>query len=282
MASAGIAAVCKTRTAVLALPAALLLGACAGGSGAPAAAPTTAPQTDQTVTDLAIAQQLYAGAVRVPADFLADPPPAGVTGEVATVHLKNTDIAPGASAAARYEVCTDDLATAVAWSELAASWHSSYTALVQTSSDARRFEIDRVPQSDPTAVLRHRVFRCSYLDRSTSDLAEPQGAAGVLNARPIAAAELRALAEYLWHFTSYNNADTIVTASVGSGTAPTLSHAIKMAQLQLAATAGACDTVEILQWVHDANTDSGVLARRVEPLRSFRARNDQGFVSLCN
>lgn len=131
-------------------------------------------------------------------------------------------------------------------------------------------------------MLRHRVFRCSYLDRSSSDLALAQGPAGVMNSRPIAATDLRTLAEYLWHFTSYNNADTIVTASIGRGSAPTLSHAIRMAQLQPAASAAGCDTIQLLQCVHEANTDSGALARRVESLGSFRARNNQGFVSLCN
>lgn len=280
----GIAGVLRAGSAAAALHALLLLSACAGGAGTPSAAPApaAAPLSAEQSDELSLAQQLYAGVVRVPAGFRVDPPPANVTGEVATLHLKNTDVTPSAGAGTRYEVCADDLATVIAWSELAATWRSSYTALVQTSSDAQYFEVDRVPQSDPTAMLRHRVFRCSYLDRSSSDLAVVAGPAGVLNARPIAAADLQALAEYLWHFTTYNNADTVVTGSVGSGSAPALSHAIRMAQLQSASIASDCDTIQLSQWVHDADTDSGVLTRHVDALGSFRARNDQGVVSLCN
>jgi hypothetical protein len=35
------------------------------------------------------------------------------------------------------------------------------TDIVDMSTDAQRFEIIRVPRSDSTVSLQHRVFRCS-------------------------------------------------------------------------------------------------------------------------
>jgi hypothetical protein len=266
----------------------LLAAACGGGgsssasstASATASAPSAAAAPNPIDTaNLAIAQQLYDGVQRTPSGFLADPPPSGVTGVVATTHLKSTDIDP--AAASRYELCTDDLAQATAWSESRATWGAAYTDLVQVSSDAQRFEFDRVPRNAATAMLRQRVFRCSYVDRSGSNLDVDQGPAGLLAARPVTAAALQGFAEYLWHFTAYNNADTIVTQSVGSGAAPALVHAIKMAQLQRGASSADCDTITLLQWVHTADAASGALVRRIDTLGSFRARNSAGTAQLC-
>ena len=45
------------------------------------------------------------------------------------------------------------------------------------------FEVVRVPRADVTAMVRHRVFRCDYLDRSSTDLRADVGAAA-MNQRP--------------------------------------------------------------------------------------------------
>ena len=51
---------------------------------------------------------------------------------------------------------------------------------VEVRSDAQKFEVIRVPRADVTAMLRHRVFRCDYVDRSSTDLRADAGSAGAM------------------------------------------------------------------------------------------------------
>ncbi len=261
-----------------ALCATLLLTSCGGGSAD--AGGGTPPV--QNAADLAIAQQAYAGTPRTPADFYSESPPPGATGTVATLHLKNSDVTPAANGP-RYELCTDDSAQAISWSEMRPSFNGSYADIVDMSSSAQRFEIVRVPRNDSTARMLHRVFKCSYLDRSTSDLDTPNGSAGTVNLRPIDATGLKQLSEYLWRFTTYNNADHVVLSSAASAAAAgRIGHTIEMAHLARAATSGQCDQIEILRWTHAADPTGGALERTLSTVRSFGARRDSfGTVSLC-
>ncbi|MEZ5459431.1 MAG: hypothetical protein R3E65_09015 [Steroidobacteraceae bacterium] len=262
----------------VALAAGWLLSACGGASTEDAAA---APAVANS-PDVAIAQQVYAGTPRTPADFYTEPMPVGVTGPVATVHLKNSDVTPAANGP-RFELCTDDTGQAISWSEMRPSFNGSYADIVDMSSNDQRIEIIRVPRSDSTARLQHRVFRCSYLDRSTTDLDAPSGQAGTVNSLPLDTAALKRISEYLWRFTIHNNADHVVLASEArAAPAGRIAHAIEMARLTRAATAGACDTIDILRWTHTADTATGALQRELSDIRSFQARRDNlGTVTLC-
>ena len=42
-----------------------------------------------------------------------------------------------------YEVCTNDMAQAIDWSERQATWQGQYSDLVEVRSDARLFEVAR-------------------------------------------------------------------------------------------------------------------------------------------
>jgi hypothetical protein len=271
--------------------ASLLLVGCGGGGGggtvaSTSSAPSVAAAATVTVDDTvsrrtAMAEKLYVGVPRVPAGFVLDAAPAGATGPVATLHLKNTDL--GASAPTpRHEVCTNDAAEALAWSEQRATWQGSYADLVETNGSERAFEFVRVPRADTTARLRHRVFKCAYLDRGGTDLDADSGAAGVLKPAPVDVAALRAAIEYLWQFTVYNNADHVVLASGAAvATDGQLAWRLEMARLARGATAADCDRIDRLAWVHVANTSSGALTRRLETLETFRARRENGVVQLC-
>ena len=140
--------------------------------------------------------------------------PSSVAGTLSTRHLKNTDFATGPQGISpTFEVCTNDMAQAIDWSERMATWQGQYSDLVEVRSDSHMFEVVRVPRADVTAMLRHRVFRCDYLDRSNTDLRADVGAAGSMNQRPLTADELEKLAEYLWQFTMFNNSDFAVESS---------------------------------------------------------------------
>jgi hypothetical protein len=272
---------------VAALGALLVVGCGGGGSGAPGptgssaavSAPSAADATAQRRA--AIAEKTYAGVPRVPDGFALDAPPAGGSGPVATLHLKNTDIG-ATSATSRHEVCSDDAAEALGWSELRADWQGSYSDLVETNASERMFEFVRVPRSDTTARLRHRVFKCAFLDRAGSDLDADDGPAGRLKALPVGVATLRTLTEYLWQFTAFNNADHVVLASGAlAATDGQAAWQIEMARLTRGATATDCDRIDRLGWTHSVNTATGTITRRLDTLETFRARRDNGVVQIC-
>ena len=222
--------------------------------------------------DLSLASRLYKGDQRTPAGFDVEARPASVTGTLSTRHLKNTDFATGPQAAgSTYEVCTNDMAQAIDWSERLATWQGQYSDLVEIRSDTRMFEVVRVPRADVTAMIRHRVFRCDYVDRSNTDLRADVGAAGSMNQRPLNADELEALSEYLWQFTMFNNSDYAVESSTRSASGNTLTQTIRMGQLVRGA-GGACDTVQLVDWTHTMNTLDGSLTRSLSNVRRSRRR----------
>jgi hypothetical protein len=284
---------------LLAAIALISLVACGGGGGTgsaapaastsqPAAAPATssnspAPAPSTTANaDLGLADRLYKGDSRTPDGFDVEARPSNVYGTLSTRHLKNTDFATGPqSAGPTFEVCTNDMAQALAWSETQATWNGLYSDLVEVRGDSRMFEVIRVPRFDSTAMLRHRVFRCDYLDRTGSDLRADIGAAGSFNQRPLNADELEKLGEYLWQFTMFNNADFVVASSSTSLSGGSLVHTIRMAQLVRGAV-GSCDTVQVMDWTHTMSTTSGAITRELASVRSFRAQSSSGSTSICS
>jgi hypothetical protein len=276
---------------VLALMSVACLAACGGGGGgssptAPAPQNVTVPplsaSSPPTLTaDLSLADRLYKGDARTPAGFDVEARPANVAGTLSTRHLRNTDFATGPQAAGpTFEVCTDDMAQAIDWSESLATWNGQYSDLSEVRGDAQKFEVIRVPRADVTAMLRHRVFKCAYLDRAGSDLRSDTGAAGALNQRPLDATELEALSEYLWQFTLFNNSDYAVESSSRSTNGSQLVHAIRMGQLVLGVSGG-CDTVHLLDWTHTVNTGDGALTRSLTPVRNFQVKNSASGVETC-
>lgn len=257
-------------------------GGASGGNGTPVAAPAPTPATAQrpvTKTDLEIAQLVYTDRERTPAGFRRDPPPQW-NGQVATFHLKNADLAALSPDQPRHEVCTDDWNAALAWSEQVALAATAYSDLVETSANERWFEFGRVVRSSDPRYLQMRVFRCSYLDRGDVDLGADDGSAGTLNRRPIDAAALAALSEYLWQFTLYNNFGHAVLASRGRTTGTALEHELVIASLERGATGG-CDRVVVRAWTHRADAGSGALTLATQSLWSFGARESAGAIALC-
>ena len=273
------------------------LTACGGGGGGGASAPASSNSQSASVTppapvvttppstaaaDLSLASRLYKGNERTPAGFDVEARPTNVVGTLSTRHLKNTDLAAGPQAAGpTFEVCTNDMAQAIDWSERQASWQGQYSDLVEVRSDAHMFEVVRVPRADVTAMLRHRVFRCDYLDRSNTDLRTDVGAAGSMNQRPLTADELETLSEYLWQFTMFNNSDYAVESSTRSASGDTLTQTIRMGQLVRGAS-GSCDTVQLVDWTHTMNTVNGSLTRSLTNVRTFQVKSAGSVAQSCS
>jgi hypothetical protein len=266
-------------------------GGGAGGAAAPAAAnsqpasvptaPVVSAPPSTAAADLALASRLYKGDERTPAGFEVEARPASVVGTLSTRHLKNTDFATGPQGiSATYEVCTNDMAQALDWSERQATWQGQYSDLVEVRGDAHMFEVVRVPRTDVTAMIRHRVFRCDYLDRSNTDLRIDVGAAGNMNQRPLTADELEKLSEYLWQFTMFNNSDYVVQSSTRSVNGGALVQTIRMGQL-VPGAAGSCDTVQISDWTHTMNAADGTLTRSLSNVRSYQVKSASSGVTSC-
>jgi hypothetical protein len=273
----------------------VLISACGGGGGSGSTPAPSGSSQPATVTpapvvntpppvntaDLDLAARLYKGDARTPSGFDIEGRPANVAGTIATRHLKNTDLAAGPQAISPiYEVCTNDLAQAIDWSERQATWQGQYSDLVEVRSDARMFEIARVPRADVSAMLRHRVFRCDYVDRSSTDLRTDAGSAGSMNQRPLTAVELEKLAEYLWQFTLFNNSDYAVESSSTAANGTTLVQTIRMGQLVRGAS-GACDTVQLVDWTHTMNSSDGSLTRALSNVRSYKVKSTSSGVESC-
>ena len=267
------------------------LAACGGGGAgnAPASsnsqpATVTPPVTTPPSTlaaDLSLATRLYKGDERTPAGFDVEARPTSVVGTLSTRHIKNTDLAIGPQAAGpTFELCTNDMAQAIDWSERQATWQGQYSDLVEIRSDTRMFEVVRVPRADVTAMVRHRVFRCEYLDRSSTDLRADVGAAGSMNQRPLNADELESLSEYLWQFTMFNNSDYAVESSTRSASDNSLTQTIRMGQL-VRGVAGACDTVQLVDWTHTMNSINGSLTRSLTNVRTFQVKGVSSAAQSC-
>jgi hypothetical protein len=272
------------------------LAACGGGGGGSSAGssslapsqptsvntpPASNPTPSTNAADLALAERLYKGDERTPVGFAVEARPSNVVGTLSTRHIKNTDLATGPQAiSTTYEVCTNDMAQAIDWSERQASWNGQYSDMVEVNADTHLFEIVRVPRADSTAMLRHRVFRCDYLDRSSTDLRADAGAAGSMNQRPLTAAELKSLTEYLWQFTIFNNAGFAVQSSSTADSGGTLVQTIRMGELMRGAS-GSCDTVQLVDWTHTMNATDGTLTRSVAQVRSFQVKNELSGVATC-
>jgi hypothetical protein len=274
----------------------VLSTACGGGGSGSSPAPsassqpaavTPAPVVVNTppptnTADLDLAARLYKGDARTPSGFDVEGRPANVMGTIATRHLKNTDLAAGPQAISPiYEVCSNDLAQAIDWSERQATWQGQYSDLVEVRSDTRMFEIVRVPRADVSAMLRHRVFRCDYVDRSSTDLRTDAGDAGSMNQRPLTAVELEKLAEYLWQFTLFNNSDYAVESSSTSASGSILVQTIRMGQLVRGASGG-CDTVQLMDWTHTMNSTDGSLTRALSNVRSYQVKSTPNGAESCS
>jgi hypothetical protein len=274
----------------------LLLTACGGGGGGSASSPPSSSGQSQpasvatppvsstpstAVADLELAARLYQGDARTPSGFDVESRPSNVAGTLSTRHLKNTDVATGPQAISPiYEVCTNDMAQAIDWSERQANYQGQYSDLAEVHGDTHMFEIVRVPRADVTAMIRHRVFRCDYLDRTNSDLRADAGSAGSMNQRPLTADELEKLAEYLWQFTLFNNSDYAVASSSTSVDGSSIVQTIRMGQL-VRGGAGSCDTVQLMDWTHTMNSTNGSLTRTLSNVRSFQVKSASGGAASC-
>ncbi|MBV6416252.1 MAG: hypothetical protein CMLOHMNK_00783 [Steroidobacteraceae bacterium] len=231
-----------------------------GGGGGDSAAPGAgAPaQVTRPVTqsDAEIAALLYSDRQRTPDGFRLDAAPTGYE-QVTTLHLAG---------------CTDDWNEALEWSETAAEDAPSYANLVETRTDPRFFEFNRVTNSPVYTLVRMRVYRCAFFDP----------VADTLNARPLDAATVGAFAEYQWQFTPYNNFGNVVLERATRESAEAIEHTLDLATLTRAADGAGCDRVDVIAWRWRVRLPTGAVEIETEQLWQFGARFRDGASELCS
>ena len=130
-----------------------------------------------------------------PVGFYQEDPRRGYPYYVNTVSINSSDCQSGTC---WIELCTDDRAQALAWSESSAV-HSSYYRVLESDRETEKyFEFRRVNPDRPSDVILDRVHKCRYLDRSMYDGLHPSSVLAVFVPRPITAEGVREVVEYLW------------------------------------------------------------------------------------
>ncbi|MEM7280831.1 MAG: hypothetical protein AAF438_04310 [Pseudomonadota bacterium] len=228
-------------------------------------------QTDQS--KIQIAQRVYDDA-RLPVNFYSEPV-RDPTAFYNVQHVRSGDVAQTGD----YEMCSDDFATALSWSEQLNGSQSLSGDLVETEESSMLFEFSRVLSNTPDRYRIERVFKCSYLDRTTLD--PITGSAGVVNVRPLATSDVKTIAEYFWTFSAYNNVGSIVLESTSESDDEVFSHTLSLARLLVGAGSNGCDYVELIHWQYDAHRTNGELNSREEPMGGFSARKEGSNVTLC-
>jgi hypothetical protein len=256
---------------------AALLGIAGCGSGDGGDTPSDAERAI-VESRLHVARRLY-GSDEPPSWFEARMP-RPTTGFIRTRHIQSTHL--DSSASSRYEVCTDDVATAIDWSQTLVRRDGGPTAILLVETTDRYHEIQRHEPTTPEAWLHDRVFRCDYVVREGSDLDRATGPAGRLTMPVADAPALRALVQYLWLFTPYHNPQHVLLAEQSSETSRTLSYRLRVARLVRGGGAGGCDRIEEFEWVHDLDRGTRQLSRHESgAIDAFDVRIEGGSPYLC-
>jgi hypothetical protein len=78
----------------------------------------------------------------------------------------------------------------------------------------------------------------------------------------------------------FNNSDFAVESSTTATSGNLLVHTIRLGQLVRGAN-GACDTVQLSDWVHTMNPADGALTRSLTNVRSYKVQNTGGGAQAC-
>ncbi len=275
----------KRRTLVIATALALV-AACQSDSG-PEVETGSKATGILLPSDEAILSKVYSGDPRTPAGFYRDPALTAAGGGVTVRHIDTVSVldpaSPDTAAVVPYELCTDDPAQAMDWSESDHRFRTESGDLVATAETDRYFEFTRALTAVPDWAGLARVFKCSFLDRSGANRRDVTGPAGRLNVRPMSAASLKAVTEYLWTFSQFNNHANVVLATATAETADAWRHTLTMATLTPGAGSDSgCDLVEVRDWEMSVDRGDGELSWALRPVKTLSASRGDGVAQVCD
>lgn len=256
----------------------LLVAAGCGGSGNTGEAATPGFGF-AGLSALQIADSIYDGTNAPPAGFYAEPA-RDPQFFYSTRHLKNTDIDAAARLdpqAPEFEVCVTDVLEA---RDLEQQTRPSAALLVAANTTGQYHEFERSDPGEPQRRSLVRLLRCQWVDRSMVNLRAPTPAMGILNRRPVAAADLGLLAEYLFTFSIYNNADYWVMESAAQPTSQDLVHRLTIAELQRGGS-GDCDLLVLFDWDFSVSPADGDVRQRQTTVWTTSVRRQASHAVGC-
>lgn len=250
-----------------------------GGSGTPGNGPETSNLGFAGFTALEIADAIYEGTTPRPAGFYAEPS-RDPQFFYSTRHLKNTDIDATARLdpqAAEFEVCVSDSVEA---EDLERQTRPPGSLMLAATRTAEYHEFERSDPVDATRRALVRLLRCQWIDRSAVNLRAPTQASGILNRRPVTNADLRLLAEYLFTFSIYNNADYWIMESTERSPGGDIEHRLSIAELQRGAVSG-CDLLVLFNWDFSTAPSVGEVRQRETTLWTKSVRRQGSSAADC-
>jgi len=123
-------------------------------------------------------------------------------------------------------LCTDTKDQALKWSELSSQNSSVSRKIIEESETEKYYQFKKVDERYPANILLSRIHKCSYLDRTNSEVIpstvyEPQykekGTGifiGIFNKRPITLESVKELIPYLRHSLIVYNNNTVIASSI--------------------------------------------------------------------
>lgn len=264
---------------LLLIVATALLSGCgaAAQSGAPDTPPTVAAKNAPDHADLL--NKVYDTSYSTPDGFHVDE--RAETEETYTVHhVKDISVS--------YEVCTDDFHEALAWEAADNESRVVNGHFVDSTENPWYFEFTReltYPNDvgnvqGETTLGFSRIFKCATISRNGVDRNLRDGFGGTLNARPVTAATVKDLTEYLWQFEYFESSARKVIESMSTETDDDIRQTLRLAFLYPQGY-GTCDRIEVVDWTFSADKHSGEITRQFQFRFAIEAQHDSGKPVEC-
>lgn len=169
------------------------------------------------------------------------------------------------------ELCTNSREQALEWSELSSQYSSYYRDLVEESETDKYFQFRRVWLEHPSDILLSRVHKCMYLDRSNYDRFKGGHLIGTFNYRPVSAAAVAELVEYLWFIGNYNTGGFKALSSFTDPTDEYIRHTIYAIRVSYGDW-GLCDYISLVKEIYDVHTVTGDISYYEVYIRSIQGK----------
>lgn len=240
---------------------------------------TQSPLGDENpLSELNIAKRLYTNQ-RIPDDFYHEPE-RDENNFYTIQHVKNTAIImddPHTPTDTPYEVCSDHFTQALDWSEQDALGSAGYAGLVDNRETDMFYEFTRVNLSEPQFIRLNRIFKCSFINRHTTD-----NTAGLLNATPLAYKHLKNAAEYLWTISPHNNYGYAVILTHGQDNESQIQHTLVEARMAVNVTANQCTLIQVFEILYNVEKANRKISITETELKQFSVKYENGEYTPCN
>jgi len=231
------------------------------------------PSNDEVLT------KAYNPSYRTPEGFYVDER-VDTPGSYSLYHIKDQSVS--------YELCSDDFGEALAWESADNASRAVNGDFITSVENDRYFEFVReltYPDSvgnvsDPTSPGFARIFKCSYIDRIGADRNLRDGYAGKFNVIPLTEESIRTYVEYMWQFTFFWPARTMVVDSFSSETPDSYQNTLLLVLVTNRGNDN-CDLIELVDWEFGVDKESGQITKSFRRISQLEAQIVDGVPQEC-